>query len=142
MKALVFGTAFAQLSLSLFLRSSSLIVLLSLSLYSSSPLSPFTSSPLSLPHAPHLSYSLFLLSSLCPSFIFISPFSLSFSPSPLRSRLADFFANCQPEPRSVSGCLKESYADCLLAYSGLIGQSQKSFICLPLSLSPSLSFNG
>ncbi|XP_041939604.1 GDNF family receptor alpha-1b [Alosa sapidissima] len=38
-----------------------------------------------------------------------------------RSRLADFFANCQPEPRSVSGCLKESYADCLLAYSGLIG---------------------
>lgn len=38
-----------------------------------------------------------------------------------RSRLADFFANCQPEPRSVSGCLKENYADCLLAYSGLIG---------------------
>ncbi|XP_063077341.1 GDNF family receptor alpha-1b [Engraulis encrasicolus] len=38
-----------------------------------------------------------------------------------RSRLADFFANCQPESRSVSGCLKESYADCLLAYSGLIG---------------------
>uniref|UniRef100_A0A667XIT3 GDNF family receptor alpha-1 n=1 Tax=Myripristis murdjan TaxID=586833 RepID=A0A667XIT3_9TELE len=38
-----------------------------------------------------------------------------------RSRLADFFANCQPEPRSQSGCLKENYADCLLAYSGLIG---------------------
>ncbi|XP_076855369.1 GDNF family receptor alpha-1b [Brachyhypopomus gauderio] len=38
-----------------------------------------------------------------------------------RSRLADFFTNCQPEARSVSGCLKESYADCLLAYSGLIG---------------------
>lgn len=38
-----------------------------------------------------------------------------------RSRLADFFANCQPEPRSLSGCLKENYADCLLAYSGLIG---------------------
>ncbi|XP_028844934.1 GDNF family receptor alpha-1b [Denticeps clupeoides] len=38
-----------------------------------------------------------------------------------RSRLADFLTNCQPELRSVSGCLKESYADCLLAYSGLIG---------------------
>ncbi|XP_030012024.1 GDNF family receptor alpha-1a isoform X2 [Sphaeramia orbicularis] len=38
-----------------------------------------------------------------------------------RSRLADFFANCQPEPRSLTGCLKENYADCLLAYSGLIG---------------------
>ncbi|XP_018516383.1 LOW QUALITY PROTEIN: GDNF family receptor alpha-1a [Lates calcarifer] len=38
-----------------------------------------------------------------------------------RSRLADFFVNCQPEPRSLSGCLKENYADCLLAYSGLIG---------------------
>lgn len=38
-----------------------------------------------------------------------------------RSRLADFFANCQPEPRSMTGCLKENYADCLLAYSGLIG---------------------
>ncbi|XP_015203385.1 GDNF family receptor alpha-1 [Lepisosteus oculatus] len=38
-----------------------------------------------------------------------------------RSRLADFFTNCQPEPRSLSGCLKENYADCLLSYSGLIG---------------------
>ncbi|KAF5890582.1 GDNF family receptor alpha-1-like, partial [Clarias magur] len=38
-----------------------------------------------------------------------------------RSRLADFFSNCQPEPRSLSGCLKENYADCLLSYSGLIG---------------------
>ncbi|XP_061546611.1 GDNF family receptor alpha-1a isoform X1 [Phycodurus eques] len=38
-----------------------------------------------------------------------------------RSRLADFFANCQSEPRSLSGCLKENYADCLLAYSGLVG---------------------
>ncbi|XP_077468827.1 GDNF family receptor alpha-1-like isoform X1 [Stigmatopora argus] len=38
-----------------------------------------------------------------------------------RSRLADFFANCQSEARSPSGCLKENYADCLLAYSGLIG---------------------
>lgn len=38
-----------------------------------------------------------------------------------RSRLADFFTNCQPESRSVSNCLKENYADCLLAYSGLIG---------------------
>ncbi|KAB0348142.1 hypothetical protein FD754_012999 [Muntiacus muntjak] len=38
-----------------------------------------------------------------------------------KSRLADFFTNCQPESRSVSSCLKENYADCLLAYSGLIG---------------------
>ncbi|XP_067368483.1 GDNF family receptor alpha-1a [Channa argus] len=38
-----------------------------------------------------------------------------------RSRLADFFVNCQQEPRSLSGCLKENYADCLLSYSGLIG---------------------
>uniref|UniRef100_A0A8C6R0V1 GDNF/GAS1 domain-containing protein n=1 Tax=Nannospalax galili TaxID=1026970 RepID=A0A8C6R0V1_NANGA len=38
-----------------------------------------------------------------------------------RSRLLDFFTNCQPESRSVSSCLKENYADCLLAYSGLIG---------------------
>ncbi|KAK3554543.1 hypothetical protein QTP70_025395 [Hemibagrus guttatus] len=38
-----------------------------------------------------------------------------------RSRLADFFSNCQPEPRTLSGCLKESFADCLLSYSGLIG---------------------
>jgi len=39
-----------------------------------------------------------------------------------RSRLADFLSNCQPEARSISGCLKENYADCLLAYSGLIGK--------------------
>ncbi|KAB0382605.1 hypothetical protein FD755_004522 [Muntiacus reevesi] len=39
----------------------------------------------------------------------------------VQSRLADFFTNCQPESRSVSSCLKENYADCLLAYSGLIG---------------------
>lgn len=45
------------------------------------------------------------------------PFSSS-----CRSRLADFFTNCQPESRSVSSCLKENYADCLLAYSGLIGK--------------------
>lgn len=40
-----------------------------------------------------------------------------------RSRLADFFTNCQPESRAVSSCLKENYADCLLAYSGLIGKT-------------------
>ncbi|XP_068114032.1 GDNF family receptor alpha-1 [Hyperolius riggenbachi] len=38
-----------------------------------------------------------------------------------RSRLAHFFTDCQPDPRSASGCLKENYAECLLAYSGLIG---------------------
>lgn len=46
-----------------------------------------------------------------------------------RSRLADFFVNCQPEPRSLSGCLKENYADCLLAYSGLIGESTCTLGC-------------
>ncbi|XP_053306312.1 GDNF family receptor alpha-1 [Spea bombifrons] len=40
-----------------------------------------------------------------------------------RSRLAHFMADCQPDPRSASGCLKENYAECLLAYSGLIGTS-------------------
>lgn len=39
-----------------------------------------------------------------------------------RSRLADFISSCQPEARSISGCLRESYADCLLSYSGLIGE--------------------
>uniref|UniRef100_A0A4W3JJJ2 GDNF family receptor alpha-1 n=1 Tax=Callorhinchus milii TaxID=7868 RepID=A0A4W3JJJ2_CALMI len=38
-----------------------------------------------------------------------------------RSRLADFFTNCQSESRTVSGCLRENYAGCLLAYTGLIG---------------------
>lgn len=49
-----------------------------------------------------------------------SPLALS---SHCRSRLADFFTNCQPESRSASSCLKENYADCLLAYSGLIGKT-------------------
>ncbi|XP_037134779.1 GDNF family receptor alpha-1b [Syngnathus acus] len=38
-----------------------------------------------------------------------------------KSRLADFMSSCQSEARSISGCLRENYADCLLAYSGLIG---------------------
>lgn len=42
-----------------------------------------------------------------------------------RSRLADFISSCQPEARSISGCLRESYADCLLSYSGLIGEFLK-----------------
>nr|XP_044993567.1 GDNF family receptor alpha-1-like [Jaculus jaculus] len=37
-----------------------------------------------------------------------------------RARLTVFFTNCQPQSRSVTSCLKD-YADCLLAYSGLIG---------------------
>ncbi|KAM5124853.1 GDNF family receptor alpha-1-like, partial [Mantella aurantiaca] len=37
------------------------------------------------------------------------------------SRLAHFLNDCQPDSRSLSGCLKENYAECLLAYSGLIG---------------------
>eukprot|EP00066_Takifugu_rubripes_P006490 XP_003971315.1 PREDICTED: GDNF family receptor alpha-4-like [Takifugu rubripes] len=38
-----------------------------------------------------------------------------------RSRLADFHQNCQPSPKSASGCVRESRAMCLKAYSGLIG---------------------
>ncbi|CAG00575.1 unnamed protein product, partial [Tetraodon nigroviridis] len=38
-----------------------------------------------------------------------------------RSRLADFQQNCQPSPKSASGCVRESRAMCLKAYSGLIG---------------------
>ncbi|TNN80074.1 GDNF family receptor alpha-1 [Liparis tanakae] len=44
-----------------------------------------------------------------------------------RSRLADFISNCQPEAHSVSGCLRGSYADCLLSYSGLIGNAIQAF---------------
>ncbi|KAG7262763.1 hypothetical protein CRUP_030741 [Coryphaenoides rupestris] len=44
-----------------------------------------------------------------------------------RSRLADFISNCQPEAHSVSGCLRENYADCLLSYSGLIGNAIQAF---------------
>ncbi|KAK3559446.1 hypothetical protein QTP86_013626, partial [Hemibagrus guttatus] len=54
-----------------------------------------------------------------------------------RSRLADFFTNCQPEARSISGCLKESYADCLLAYSGLIGTVMTpNYLRSSISVSP------
>uniref|UniRef100_A0A8C7WPJ0 Gdnf family receptor alpha 1b n=1 Tax=Oryzias sinensis TaxID=183150 RepID=A0A8C7WPJ0_9TELE len=38
-----------------------------------------------------------------------------------RSRLLDFTSNCQSEVHSISGCFTENYADCLLAYSRLIG---------------------
>ncbi|XP_072533459.1 GDNF family receptor alpha-1a isoform X2 [Salminus brasiliensis] len=53
-----------------------------------------------------------------------------------RSRLADFFANCQPEPRSLSGCLKENYADCLLSYSGLIVMTPNYLRSPKISVSP------
>lgn len=53
-----------------------------------------------------------------------------------RSRLADFFTACQSEARSVSGCLKENYAGCLLAYSGLIGE-----LIWPLLIGPSRLLN-
>ncbi|XP_051925480.1 GDNF family receptor alpha-1b [Hippocampus zosterae] len=38
-----------------------------------------------------------------------------------RSRLADFMSSCRPDAGSPSGCLRGNYADCLLAYSGLVG---------------------
>lgn len=41
-----------------------------------------------------------------------------------RSRLADFQQNCQPSPKSASGCVRESRAMCLKAYSGLIGETK------------------
>ncbi|KAG7227911.1 hypothetical protein INR49_013705, partial [Caranx melampygus] len=55
-----------------------------------------------------------------------------------RSRLADFISNCQPETRSISGCLRENYADCLLSYSGLIGtvMTPNYVRSLGISLSP------
>ncbi|TWW81253.1 GDNF family receptor alpha-1b [Takifugu flavidus] len=55
-----------------------------------------------------------------------------------RSRLADFISSCQPEVRSISGCLRESYADCLLSYSGLIGtvMTPNYVRSLGISLSP------
>lgn len=60
-----------------------------------------------------------------------------------RSRLADFFTNCQPESRSVSSCLKENYADCLLAYSGLIGKKAgKGGGLFVLRETPKLCFEG
>ncbi|XP_030195875.1 GDNF family receptor alpha-1b [Gadus morhua] len=54
-----------------------------------------------------------------------------------RSRLADFISNCQPEAHSVSGCLRENYADCLLSYSGLIGTVMTPNYQRALGLSPS-----
>ncbi|XP_028651596.1 GDNF family receptor alpha-1b [Erpetoichthys calabaricus] len=61
-----------------------------------------------------------------------------------RSRLADFFANCQPESRSMSGCIKENYADCLLAYSGLIGtvMTPNYLKSSSISVSPSCDCSG
>uniref|UniRef100_A0A3P8VAT9 GDNF family receptor alpha-1 n=1 Tax=Cynoglossus semilaevis TaxID=244447 RepID=A0A3P8VAT9_CYNSE len=55
-----------------------------------------------------------------------------------RSRLADFISNCQPETRSISGCLRENYADCLLSYTGLIGtvMTPNYMRSLGISLSP------
>ncbi|XP_043920018.1 GDNF family receptor alpha-4 [Protopterus annectens] len=38
-----------------------------------------------------------------------------------RSRWAEFQYNCQPSSQSVTGCVKESYASCLLSYTGIIG---------------------
>ncbi|XP_023782421.1 GDNF family receptor alpha-4 isoform X1 [Cyanistes caeruleus] len=38
-----------------------------------------------------------------------------------RSRYAEFQFNCQPSPQAASGCRRDSYAACLLAYTGIIG---------------------
>uniref|UniRef100_A0A8V0Z5Z7 GDNF family receptor alpha 4 n=1 Tax=Gallus gallus TaxID=9031 RepID=A0A8V0Z5Z7_CHICK len=38
-----------------------------------------------------------------------------------RSRYAEFQFNCQPSLQTASGCRRDSYAACLLAYTGIIG---------------------
>ncbi|XP_033016915.1 GDNF family receptor alpha-4 [Lacerta agilis] len=38
-----------------------------------------------------------------------------------RSRYAEFQFNCQPSAQSATGCQRENYAACLLAYTGIIG---------------------
>lgn len=43
------------------------------------------------------------------------------SPS-IRSRYAEFQFNCQPSLQAASGCRRDSYAACLLAYTGIIGK--------------------
>uniref|UniRef100_A0A8B9MMJ1 GDNF/GAS1 domain-containing protein n=1 Tax=Accipiter nisus TaxID=211598 RepID=A0A8B9MMJ1_9AVES len=39
----------------------------------------------------------------------------------IRSRYAEFQFNCQPSLQAASGCQRDSYAACLLAYTGIIG---------------------
>nr|XP_056711553.1 GDNF family receptor alpha-4 [Euleptes europaea] len=38
-----------------------------------------------------------------------------------RSRYAEFQYNCQPSTQSATGCRRENFAACLLAYTGIIG---------------------
>lgn len=38
-----------------------------------------------------------------------------------RSRFAEFQYNCQPSKQTSSGCERDNYAACLLAYTGIIG---------------------
>jgi len=45
-----------------------------------------------------------------------------------RSRFADFQHNCQPSSLSASGCVRESRAMCLKAYTGLIGEAEKNWL--------------
>uniref|UniRef100_A0ACB8E9A4 GDNF receptor alpha-4 n=1 Tax=Sphaerodactylus townsendi TaxID=933632 RepID=A0ACB8E9A4_9SAUR len=40
-----------------------------------------------------------------------------------RSRYAEFQFNCQPSTQSTTGCRRENFAACLLAYTGIIGSS-------------------
>ncbi|MEE6520544.1 hypothetical protein FKM82_018451 [Ascaphus truei] len=40
-----------------------------------------------------------------------------------RSRFAEFQFNCQPSPQSATGCARENYAACLMAYTGIIGSA-------------------
>lgn len=60
---------------------------------------------------------------LCP---FLSQISMLISPIlcflSVRSRYAEFQFNCQPSLQAASGCRRDSYAACLLAYTGIIGE--------------------
>ncbi|XP_077465108.1 GDNF family receptor alpha-4 [Stigmatopora argus] len=40
-----------------------------------------------------------------------------------KSRLAQFYQDCEPSEESTSGCKKRNYGACLLAYTGLIGST-------------------
>ncbi|KAM4707960.1 GDNF family receptor alpha-4 [Discoglossus pictus] len=40
-----------------------------------------------------------------------------------KSRFAEFQFKCQPSPQSATGCARENYAACLMAYTGIIGSA-------------------
>ena len=72
---------------------------------------------------------------LCPFLPRISVLICRTLPSrSIRSRYAEFQFNCQPSLQAASGCRRDSYAACLLAYTGIIGKT----LCPSTGLSPTL----